>query len=224
MRIPKILRSVSFAALLVAGSVAAFGNVITANQCVGGVCPGTLDIFNNTPGTLLASTSSSFTALDNTGVAKYNGTVRAAVYRNLSNTLDFYYQFTNNSSSVDSVGRLTMTNFTGFTTDVGYRMGNWDGNFLAANQAALSADRSSTGGTVGFGFGALSSQINPGETSASLVIRTNAINYTSGSVTTQNGAVWTAAAYAPTTGVPEPGTFVLLGAGLIGLAAFRRRA
>ena len=226
MRIPQILRSVAFTALFVAGSLAAFGNVITANQCVGGVCPGTLDIFSNTPGTLLASTSSSFTALDNTGVAKYNGTVRSAVYRSLGNTLDFYYQFTNNSSSADSVGRLTMTNFTGFTTDVGYRMDNWDGSgiFLTANQAALSADRSSNGGTVGFGFGALSSQINPGETSASLVIRTNAINYTAGSVTTQNGAVWTAAAYAPTTGVPEPGTFVLLGAGLVALAAFRRRA
>ncbi len=226
MRISNILRAVSLAGLLSLGSTAGFADVIGANGCVGGLCAGTLDVFSNLPGSLLDSNSVTFTAYDAQNVAKYSGVIRTAVYRNAMNTLDFYYQFSNRSWSPDSVGRLTMTNFAGFTTDVGYRMDNFDGAgiFTSASQAALSADRSSTGGTVGFGFGVGSGQINPGETSGTLVIRTNAVNYTLGSVTTQNGAVYTASAFAPTgSNIPEPGTYLMMGFGLIGMAALRRR-
>lgn len=226
MRVCSMIRAASLLALLTVGSLTAVGNTITAGQCVGGLCFGSLSIFNNAPGTLLASTSTSFTAVDNLGVAKYSGTVRSAVYRNSTNTLDFYYQFTNNVASADSVGRLTTTNFAGFTTDVGNRLDNWDGAgiFLAGTQAATSADRSLSGGTIGFGFGAMSSLINPGETTATLVVRTNAIYYGLGSVTTQNGAVYTASAYAPAiSDAPEPGTYALLGAGLAAIAVLRRR-
>lgn len=227
MRTSSILRAVCVAGLLSLGSTAGFADVIGANGCVGGLCGGTLEVFNNLPGTRLDFTSVRFDAVDAQNVPKYSGVLRTAVYRNASSTLDFYYQFSNSGGSADSVGRLTMTNFAGFTTDVGYRMDNFDGAglFLDGTQSALSADRSSTGGTIGFGFGPGSGQINPGETSASLVIRTNAVNYTAGSVTTQNGAVFTTASFAPTGGaVPEPGTYLMMGLGLIGLAALRRRA
>jgi hypothetical protein len=220
-------RAVCLAGLLSLGSTTGFADVIGPNGCVGGLCAGTLDIFNNLRGTLLDSASIGFTAVDAQNVPKYSGVLRSAVYRNASNTLDFYYQFSNASGSADSVGRLTMTNFAGFTTDVGYRMDDFDGGglFLGGAQSALSADRSSTGGTIGFGFGVGGGQINPGETSASLVIRTNAVNYVAGSVTTQNGAVYTTAAFAPTGApVPEPGSYIMMGLGLIGLAALRRRA
>jgi hypothetical protein len=225
MRISNMIRAGLVAGLLSAGSMTVFADVIGLNGCVGGYCPGALDIFNNLPGTLLDSTSVTFTALDAQNVARYNGTLRTAVYRNASNTLDFYYQFSNNVTSADSVGRLTMTNFSGFTTDVGYRSDNWDGGgqFVAATQAALSADRSSNGGVIGFGFGAGYAKIDPGDISATLVVRTNAYAYTAGSVTTQNGAVYTTASFAPSSGVPEPGTYVTIGAGLIALAALRRR-
>lgn len=226
MRFSNILRTVSLAGLLTLGSTAAFADVIGPNGCVGGLCTGTLDIFSNLPGTLLDSNSVRFTAYDALNVAKYSGVIRTAVYRNAQDTLDFYYQFSNSFGSLDSVGRLTMTNFTGFVTDVGYRMDNFDGAglFLSATQAALSADRSVSGGTVGFGFGVGGAQINPGETSATLVIRTNAYNYTAGSVTTQNGAVYTASAFSPTgPAVPEPGTWLLMGLGVAGVAALRRR-
>ena len=227
MRFSNIVRAGVFAALLSAGSMNAFANIIGANECVGGLCPGTLDIFSNLPGTLLNSTSVRFTALDAQNVARYSGVLRSAVYQNSSNFLDFYYQFSSSDASADSVGRLTMTNFGGFITNVGYRSDNWDGigQFLAGTQDPLNADRSANGGTIGFGFGPLAGKIDKGETSATLVIQTNATAYTAGSVTTQNGAVYTTASFAPTVAaVPEPGTYVMIGAGLIGLAAFRRRS
>jgi len=227
MRVSNMVRAGVFAALLSIGPTSAFGNTIDASGCVGGLCAGTLDVFSNLPGTQLDWTSVQFTAYDAQGAALYNGVLRTAVYKNASNFLDFYYQFANSGSSLDSVGRLTMTNFGSFITDVGYRSDNWDGagQFETGTQNALSADRSGSGGTIGFGFGSSLARIDPGEISATLVVRTNATAYTAGSVTTQNGAVYTTASFAPTTAaVPEPGTYVLISAGLIGLAAFRRRS
>jgi hypothetical protein len=191
---------------------------------VGGLCGGNLDLFNNAPGVLVVSKSEQFTAYDGTQTARYSGVLRSAVYRNGSNFLDFYYQFTNSQSSADSVGRLTMTNFSGFTTDVGSRMDNFDGSgmFRAGTQAVLGADRNGTG-TVGFQFGTGQGAVGPGEHSATLVIRTNAVNYTLGSVTTQNGAVYTMAAYAPGAQIPEPPSPALLGVSLVVLAVIGRR-
>lgn len=225
MHVSTWIRAGVVAGLLSLGSMTAFADVIGLNGCVGGLCSGTLDIFNNAPGTLLNSTSIRFDAADAQNVIRYSGVLRTAVYQNAGNTLDFYYQFSNSGGSADSVGRLTMTNFAGFTTDVGYRSDNWDGSgqFLAGTQDALSADRSADGGVIAFGFGPGSAKVNPGDISATLVVRTNAYAYTAGSVTTQNGAVFTTASFAPTTGVPEPGTYVMIGAGLIALAALRRR-
>ena len=79
------------------------------------------DIFNLPGTTLLASNTVS--GMDSTGTLSF--TVTSAVFSNPGNTfgandLDFVYQVANSANSMDSIGRITAINFTGFSTDVGY--------------------------------------------------------------------------------------------------------
>lgn len=127
MGLSNYLRTLWLAGLLGVGSIAGFGSPLPANECVGGLCGGTLEVFSNLPGKLLASTSAAFTALDAQNVALYSGVLRSA----------------------------------------------------------------------GFGFGSGASLFDPVETSATLVVRTNAMVHTAGSLTTQNGAVFTTPSLAP---------------------------
>ena len=208
---------------------------VTLGQCAGPAilgCPAPLDVFDLTnPGQFVVGQSSSVTGVNAQGTILYTGSLRSAVYRNLSTgTLDFFYQYKNDSTSPDPISRLTMTNFAGFTTDIGYSNQNFDGggnaqvNFRVGDQSPLFGERSSAS-TVGFSFGTGSSKIQAGEDSSTLVIRTNATNYLIGSTSVINGATTNLATYAPSNGsqVPEPGTYALLGAGLFALGLIRRQ-
>jgi hypothetical protein len=214
--------------------------IIATGQCAGvSPCAAVLDNWATISnlGTFLDGVTYSVTGQDSFGQILYTGTLRSAVYRNsLNNQLDFYYQFMNNSSSIDSVSRITMTSFAAFTTDVGFTTQDIDGtsgggspvksNFVqnaTLMQAPSLANRPSQG-TVGFSFGNGSvpgDAIDPGETTRILVIRTNALNYTLGNTSTLNGAIATYQTFAPTS-IPEPGTYALIGVGLLGIGLGRR--
>lgn len=176
------------------------------------------------PGTLLASLSVPFV----TTLGTTTGTLDSAVYRESGGTLDFYYQVVNNSRSIDAISRETDTTFTGFTTAVGYRIDGASlpgGVFVNGTVPPVTADRNGgTGDVVGFSFSPPdSAKIQPGMTSNVLVISTNATNFTSGDASVIDGGVATVASFGPASAVPEPGSMLLLGTGVLGLMSMRRR-
>jgi len=135
-----------------------------------------------------------------------------------TNCLDFVYQFTNSSSSTASLQRFSMTDFTGFHTDVGI-------NPFGVHDP-VTVDRDITGATIGFNFPAFmyGDEISPGQTTPLLVIETDAMAYTSsGSIAVARvfGEV-AVQGYEPVV-APEPSSLGLMAGGLLVAARFLRR-
>ncbi len=116
--------------------------------------------------------------------------------------LDFVYQFTNNGG--DSNERFSMYNFAGFLVDVGTDpFGMHDPTTI---------DRSMFGPVIGFNFPGFDG-IAPGQTTVMFVIETNALHFTNGFASAQDGTAGFGFAYAPLA-VPEPSSLALMGGGL----------
>jgi hypothetical protein len=172
------------------------------------------DVFSAIPtGPLEASTGGAFTSSG--GATDYTGNYTTMVISDTARggLLDFLYRFTVTGGTND-IGRATASDFTGFTTDVGYVTGTNSG----AAGIPITVDRT-TASPVGFNFGA---GFGTGVSSAVLVIETNATLWTAGNLSFLNNKTSDNPAFAPV--VPEPSTWAMMlaGFGLLGFAAMRK--
>lgn len=157
----------------------------------------------------------------------YSGIARAAVY-DTGTGLDFYYQYTNFEAplSTHGIARFGLGEFTplGEATVSVFQTGAAFDVFTVGTEISDYADRTSLG-VIGFSFVPnANSKINPGTTSFTQIIRTNARTYTAGNFGLLDGYGDNAAAFAPSA-VPEPETYAMLlaGIGMIGSIVRRRR-
>lgn len=168
---------------------------------------------------------------ENVGVANLVTDISAAVFRNFGGFLDFYYQVRNDSAE-NLVHRLTGSAFTGYLTDVWYVLDGGlvpcsacpGGFFETGTQDPLTFDRDGFGEVVGFNFPTPDFEVNPGEASLLLLIRTDATAYGPGFVSVINSGSFTDDAFDPAVQVPDPASSLLLfGIGLLGTGAMRRK-
>jgi hypothetical protein len=152
-------------------------------------------------GSLVASTSGTITTP--TFTASYTQWVWADPSNSwCAGCLDFVYQFTNNGG--DANERFSMYSFAGFLVDVGTNP------FGVHDPTTI--DRSMLGPVIGFNFPG-SDEIAPGQSTPLLVIETNAVRFTNGFASAQDGTAGFGFAYAPLA-VPEPSSLALMGGGL----------
>ncbi len=215
------------ASLVVAAPLSA--TPIANGQCAGpSPCSAALDLWATitNPGTGLFSLQQNFS------IGGFDGYLLSRVARNTTtNQLDFYYQVVSRPTSTNALTRVASDAFAPFTTNVGYVTFDVDGAVAmfgdagAAGQAPTSVDRTATG-SLGFNFPAsiAGASLTAGETSHTIVVRTNATNYVMNSSfqVTQGGTTSTITGMIAPTAVPEPGTYMLIGAGLVALGLWRR--
>lgn len=167
----------------------------------------------------------SATILADTGVQNFNvsmngdsmsGTGQAWVVTGFSSNpfgaadLTFAYQVSLTGGSTatgeaEIIERITASSFGSFSTDVGYHQQT------AAQVIPPSANRSANGAIIGFDY--TTTPILIGQTTALLIVNTNAAHFMQGTLTAQDGLTVSLSGFSPTL-VPEPGT---MGAALTGL-------
>jgi hypothetical protein len=154
------------------------------------------------------------------------GTVEENVYLDsLTGHLDFVIAAHNNIGSSDAPDRITTTDYTGFSTDVGVNAGvNLSPfNILGGlgTVTPTSVDRSISGGTVGFQL--LPNAFFAGTDTVNLVIETNANGWnTLGSINFIDGGIGSVNGFSPLA-TPEPASYLLMGTGMLLCAFFLRR-
>jgi hypothetical protein len=143
-----------------------------------------------------------------------------------ANCLDWVVKVMNTTGSTDPIERVTVSNFTGFLTDIGVDSNGAPGITNNGTITPNNVERFSTGAILSWDFNGTSppNPINPGQTTVLLEIQTNAYQYRPGTLSVQNGVAGSGPAFGPV--IPETAWVPALGlAGgiAIGGVVWRRR-
>lgn len=147
------------------------------------------EIISSSPdlaGTLVADTTQSFTLDFGSGQTTTGSIQQQVVRSNSTGTLDFYYRISNNASSVTPLLYFATANWQGFDIDV-YAVNNsaGDKNFF------LRADLTNDGGLLTADSGSYLNQLFPSESSNSLLVRTNAVEFNYQGIGLPSALLWT---------------------------------
>jgi len=149
------------------------------------------------------------------GYDSISGMLHQDVWLNGTGML-FRYQFVRDDTTGNRLRTMTMTNFTGFTTDV-------DAYNVGSEELPHRATRQVMGDTITYTFENGSDLgMGAGITSAYMWIQTDAKYLTMGNTNFINGGVWAVPTWSPAV-VPEPATMMLFGMGVLGLFGFRKK-
>jgi hypothetical protein len=151
--------------------------------------------------------------------ATFNGFLTSSVFTGDTsnpfglNGLTFVYQLVNAPNSGDSIGRLTVSSFDNFLTDVSYNP-----TLPVGGTPPTLITRSANGQVMGFDF--VSPALAPNTAGANLVVQTNSTQFNPTFASVIDGSTAQVASFAPLP-VPEPSAVAALA--LSALAIVRRR-
>lgn len=203
-----------------AGAAATAGVASACNVAPNSSCSPDLITVSNSA-TLVASQTGMLSS------ARIQGTYTEKVYRNpdnsrCANCLTWVLEINNSRTSQDGINTVTVSDFAGFQTDVGYTNSAPGMTAPSGGITPGSVSRSFNGSIVRWSF--TGNEIAPGKSSVLLAIDTNSSRFKSGTVTVQDGSTDTEPGFAPQ--VPETpfvAGFGLLGGVAAGWYALRRR-